>query len=178
MITESFKKRMMELAGFKQKEIIFLVGMPGSGKSTYIKKLKNRMPEKEYIVASHDDILMNLASKEGMKYDDAYKFFNFQEQIYPEFINTIKKSFKKGRNVIIDCTNLKRGDRKDVLDLVPNDYKKIAVIFNVNPEELKRRLDKRSKETGKTIPDEVIDKMRNWYIPPSKEEGFDKIITL
>lgn len=64
MITENYKKRIQELAGVKtQKEAVFLIGLPGSGKSTYIKNLKRKNPEKDYIIASHDDTIENLGKK-------------------------------------------------------------------------------------------------------------------
>ena len=94
------------------------------------------------------------------------------------FVDTIKKAVKKGKNIIVDCTNMKRSDRVTVLEMVSEDYKKIAVVFNVPPDELKKRLKKRERETGKYIPDEAIEKMRGYYIPPSKSEGFNKIINL
>lgn len=178
MITEGYKHRMQELAGINKKEIIFLVGLPGSGKSTFIKKLKHKSPDKEYVIASHDDILMNLASKVGMGYTDAYAHFNFMKEIMPAYIRTIKKAVKGGRNIIIDCTNMKKRDRTEVLDMIPSDYRKIAIVFNVSPDELKKRLEKRAKETGKHIPDEAIEAMRNYYTPPSREEGFNKIINI
>ena len=179
MVTEGYKKRMQELAGIKKKkEIIFLVGLPGSGKSTFIKSLRRKNPEVDYVVASHDDILEDLGAEMGMSYNDAYKNINFKEKLYPIFVDTIKKAVKKGKNIIVDCTNMKRSDRVTVLEMVSEDYKKIAVVFNVPPDELKKRLKKRERETGKYIPDEAIEKMRGYYIPPSKSEGFNKIINL
>jgi predicted kinase len=77
------------------------------------------------------------------------------------------------------CWNIvKKSDREETLEMIPDDYKKIAVVFNVPEDELKKRLEKREKETGKHIPPEAIEKMKNCYTPPSKEEGFNKIINL
>lgn len=116
--------------------------------------------------------------KLGLGYNDAYTHFDFEKDIYPMFVKAIKKAIKKGQDIIIDCTNVKKSERKDRLEMIPNDYKKIAVVFNISPDELKRRLEKREKTTGKHIPDEAIEMMRKNYTPPSKEEGFDKIINL
>jgi len=179
MLSENYKERIQELAGIKtDKEILFLVGFPGSGKSSYIKALRTKRPDKDYVVVSFDSTLEKLGDELGLGYNDAYEKIDFHGKIMPAYVKAFEKAIKKGKSIIIDDTNMKRSDRADALERVPSDYKKIAVVFNVPEEELKRRLEKRAQETGKYIPPEAIEKMKNYYIPPSKEEGFDKIINL
>jgi len=171
-------KRMQELAGIKKKQVLFLVGFPGSGKSTFIKKMKAKNPDFDYVVISNDGVLEKKAAELGLDYNDAYDKISFIDVLRPAYEKELKRAIKHGRNIIIDDTNLKRADRKNALDKFPNDYKKIAVVFNIPPDELEKRLKQREERTGKHIPDEAIEKMREYYIIPSKEEGFDKIITI
>jgi len=69
-------------------------------------------------------------------------------------------------------------ERSYFMKSTSEDYRKVAIIFKVSDSELKKRLDKRGKETGKVIPDEVIKRMKSKYEAPTKEEGFDEIKTI
>ena len=169
-------KRMQELAGIKKKQVLFLIGFPGSGKSTFIDKMKAKDPEFDYVIISNDSVLEKAAAKLGLNYNDAYEKISFTDVLRPAYEKELKRAIKHGRNIIIDDTNLKKADRQNALDKFPNDYKKIAVIFNIPPDELNKRLKQRAEKTGKYIPDEAINRMREYYTPPTKGEGFDKII--
>ena len=37
-------------------QAIMLIGVPGSGKSTYISELKSQNPDRDYVVLSTDDV--------------------------------------------------------------------------------------------------------------------------
>ena len=156
----------------KQKEIILLVGLPASGKSTYISKMKGK-----YVIASNDLYVEKIAKKIKLTYTEAFDKINRDDTIG----NTKKefdKAISKGRSVIIDNTNMNKKERSYFMKNTSEDYKRIAIIFKISDSELKKRLEKRGKETGKIIPDEVIKKMKSKYEPPTKEEGFDEIKTI
>jgi len=156
----------------KQKEIILLIGLPASGKSTYISKMKGK-----YDIVSNDLYVEKIAKKMKITYTEAFDKINRDDTLG----NTRKefdKAISKGRSVIIDNTNMNKKERSYFVNNAPKDYKRIAIIFKVNDSELKKRLEKRGKETGKIIPDEVIKKMKSKYEPPTKEEGFDEIKTI
>jgi len=178
MLTESYKKRFHELVGTKklQPEVIFLIGPPGAGKSTYITKLKNQNPRKDYHVVSTDDILMKRAEPMGLDYNQAFDTIPY-EQLYGEFLNDYRGYLKKGHNIIIDRTNMSMEDRKPLLKLIPRGYKRIAVVFQVPTDELQKRLQKRERETGKVIPDDVVQRIMTSYVAPLPRE-FDKVLTI
>jgi len=50
-----------------------------------------------------------------------------------------------------------------------------AVVFDIPEEEHQRRLLKREEETGKSIPQKVIEDMRKRFEYPKKEERFSKV---
>jgi predicted kinase len=154
-----------------QPEMVMLVGLPGSGKSTYIAQLKKH---KNYVVISTDDILEQIAKDSGISYSDAFNSY-YKESEKKMFIH-LRQAINKKQNIIIDQTNMTVGSRSRKLGLVPNSYTKIAVVFSVDSAELQRRLDNREKETGKRIPSSVIKSMREAYQEPTKSEGFAEII--
>ena len=156
----------------KQKELILLIGLPASGKSTYISKLKGK-----FIIISNDLYVEKIAKKMKLTYTEAFNKIGRDDTLN----NTRKefdKAIKKNINIVIDNTNMNKKERSYFVNNVPKDYKKIAIIFKISDSELKKRLDKRGKETGKTIPDEVIKNMKTKYEPPSRKEGFDEIKTI
>lgn len=151
-------------------ELIMLVGVPGSGKSTYIKKIN---ADGKYVVISTDDVLEEIASDMGLTYSDVHRtHIGFATK---EMFNRAKKAISDGKPIIWDQTNMTVKSRKKKLNMFPSSYDKKAIVFSIDDFELKKRLKKRAEETGKFIPDHVIKSMINSYIAPSKSEGFSKI---
>lgn len=154
-----------------KKYFVMMVGLPGSGKSTLISQLKQQLP---YVIVSTDDIFEQLGKQHGLNYNQAFKQFDYK-QIEKQMFDELKDALKAGKNVIVDQTNLTTKSRAKKLALVPKDYYKIAYVFEIDEDELKKRLQKRQQTTGKHIPEDVILQMKKSYQQPSKSEGFDEI---
>jgi predicted kinase len=112
-----------------------------------------------------------------MTYDEGFKgLIQFAEQIMWRQITTC---LVRGNDFIIDRTNLTAKSRaKFIQKLKLHRYEIEAIVFPevgseaLSKEEWKRRLNSRR---GKTIPQEVLDKMIDSYEIPLMSEGFDKI---
>lgn len=158
---------------FPAKTMIVLVGLPGSGKSTWIKENKHRFLNKGYILST-DNMIEDFAASIDKTYDDVFN--DYIKEANKEFHkNRIPEAMKSGESIVVDRTNMNRKARKKFLDAVPDDYFKMAIVFEVDNDVLKERLEKRSKEEGKTIPSNVIESMRNSFELPSLDEGFDSV---
>lgn len=153
---------------------IMLIGMPGSGKSTYIDKLKTQNPDRNYVVLSTDDVFELLGSEKGWDYNQAFKNIPFKK-VQAIFNTNFRQAIKNKSDIIIDQTNLTVNSRAKKLNQLPKEYKKIGVVFNIDAGEMKSRLDKRAAETGKNIPRYILDNMIKSYVPPNNSE-FDEII--
>ena len=169
-------------------DIIFLVGLPGSGKSTWRKEFCRRNPS--YVVISSDDLLEKWARERGQSYREVW-LSSVKETAKYNFAD-LTKALAEKRDIIIDRTNLvPRGsepdplppaaprirlERQNILDLVPDGYRRIALVFEAPAEVIEARRQKRILDGEKTVPAEVIDIMRASYVPPQKGE-FDIIST-
>lgn len=145
--------------------LYMLIGVPGSGKTTWIKNNKHNA-----VVASTDLYIERYAMKTGKTYNDMFKELIgvATDQMNKDVANAVKEK----RDIIWDQTNLTAKSRKAKLAKIPTDYHKVAVFFPV-PKDLRDRL---ASRPGKTIPEPVILSMINQLQPPTKEEGFDEIV--
>lgn len=153
-------------------EFIMLVGLPGSGKSTYIDKLLSQNSDKYFVVLSSDNILSAMADAEGLTYAEAFN--QYAGQADKKFKIQFRQAKNDKSNIIIDRTNLTIKGRNKFLSQLPKEYHTKAIIFGVDRAELDRRLQKREIETGKHIPKYVVDNMEQSYVEPTTSE-FDRI---
>jgi len=157
-----------------RKFAVIMIGLPASGKSTWIAHESLRADFVPFTVISSDNVLERIASEKGLTYSEVFK--DYIGQATAEMKSTFKNAIVAGENIIWDQTNMSKKKRRGILSQIPDDYYKIAVDFSVLPVELKRRLDERAELTGKYIPWKVIEDMGKNYQAPSKDEGFDEII--
>ncbi len=155
----------------KEPFVIILVGPPLSGKTTWIRQ---NFPDTEVI--SRDETVMEVYGSRN--YTEAFANVDQKEVdrvLQQKFINA---NLQK-KSVIVDMTHMASKRRKQNLDYFSNDYYKLAVIFPILPdEEYEVRNKKRIEEENKDLPMRIVKSMISSYQPISKEEGFDKVISL
>jgi predicted kinase len=154
----------------KQKTLVVMVGIPGSGKSTVIKALKDKS---DAFVYSTDALVDAMVAK-GTSFNDAFK------PAKKEMNLRFDAAIKNGRDIIWDQTNLAPGKRKNILTRTPPEYRRECVCF-AKPRDpihiniLRQRVEQRSE---RDIPAHVMDSMFDAYRRPDLDEGFDKITFL
>ncbi len=147
-----------------------MIGVPGSGKSTWIKQHNTAGT----IVASSDAYLDSIATNSNRTYSEVFAINIKDANNHAKHI--AQRAFELNLDLIWDQTNINRKSRKPKLDMVPDHYEKIAVVFATpDSAELKKRLDSRP---GKHIPNNIVMAMASSLEQPSAAEGFDKIITV
>ena len=146
--------------------LYMLVGVPGSGKSTWIRSRNH-----DAVIASTDDKIEAAAAAQGLTYDAVFESeFKAANAALRE---DVKQAVKDQRDIIWDQTNLTAKSRRSKLGQVPKSYARIALYFPTpDGEELARRLASRA---GKTIPVHVMASMIASLEPPVPSEGFDAI---
>lgn len=144
-----------------------LVGVPGAGKSTWI---KNQVKLLGLPVVSTDNFVEAHAAKEGKTYNEVFN--DYMPIAVRLMANQVLICQANKLDVIWDQTNTTVNSRKKKFNMLP-DYEHIAVVFATpDKEELDRRL---ASRPGKHIPAHVMRSMIDGFEVPTKEEGFSEI---
>lgn len=141
-------------------KLILMVGIPGSGKSTYIKKHAN-----EYdTIVSRDAIRFNL-----LKENEPY--FSREDEVFKLFIYEIVNSLKMGRTVWVDATHINSKSREKLLRSIEKytTATSLEVIFVDVP--LSVALLQNSFREGRArVPEDAIKRMYEQLEAPTYEE--------
>jgi predicted kinase len=153
------------------KKLMLLIGTPLSGKSTFIRE---NYPNT--IVISRDELVMEVFGSND--YNKAFKEVNHKE--VDKLLDLKLKEANLGdSDVIIDMTNLVSKRRISTLNYFSNNFYKEAIVFPfLTDEEYLIRNNKRNELENKFIPMSVIQSMKESYVSPILEEGFDKITNI
>ena len=144
-----------------------LVGVPGSGKTTWI---NNQDWAMTCAYISTDKFVDLYAQEVGKTYSEV--FTEFMPRAVELMAQEVVVARELGRDIIWDQTSTTLASRARKFGMLP-DYEHIAVVF-ATPEhkELERRLKSRP---GKEIPEHVIASMIAGWDEPTEEEGFTQI---
>jgi predicted kinase len=144
-----------------------LIGVPGAGKSTWI---KDQIWALGLTVVSTDAFVEDYARAQGKTYSEV--FTDYMPTAVSLMAEQVVRARELGHTVIWDQTSTTIASRTRKFNMLP-DYEHIAVVFRT-PEhtELMRRLQSRP---GKEIPDHVIASMIASWEEPTLEEGFKEI---
>jgi len=144
-----------------------LVGVPGAGKSTWI---KNQTWALGLTIVSTDAFVEDYARAIGKTYSEVF------EDYMPEAVDLMVQQVVRARDykhdIIWDQTSTTFESRAKKIRMLP-EYTKIAVVFRTpEKEEWDRRILSRP---GKHIPQHVLKSMCVNFDHPTLEEGFDEI---
>lgn len=152
--------------------LYMLIGIPGSGKSTWVDNAG--FDVEDTVIISTDKFIETDAVLQGKTYSEV---FDGSIKRATQMMNlALDMAVKDRMNIVWDQTNLTKKSRAGKLSKIPNTYHKVAVVFATpNDDELNRRL---AGRPGKTIPSNIILAMKSQLQIPSEEEGFEDIINV
>ena len=149
----------------------FLIGLPGTGKSTWMKE--NHSPD--IVILSTDAYIEAYAANHGTTYNavfqDAIK--DAEKHMY----QSLKQAIDDGKSIIWDQTNLTRKARAKKLAMLPKYFDKRAYAF-LTSDEISGTINEERRRIGRSIPEHIIQGMKSTYQPPSTDEGFSQIVTI
>jgi predicted kinase len=144
-----------------------LVGVPGSGKSTWVESQDWALTCAK---VSTDKWVEIYAREVGRTYSEV--FDSFMPNAMDLMAKEVEVARELGRDIIWDQTSTSIKSRKRKFNMLP-DYEHIAVVFKTpEKEELARRL---ASRPGKNIPEHVMRSMIDNLHIPTEDEGFKEI---
>lgn len=148
-------------------KLYVLVGVPGSGKSTWV---ANQEWAKDCAYISTDHHVERQAEIEGKTYSEVFK--DFMPFAVKMMAADVVKAREAGKDILWDQTSTTLASRERKFVMLPG-YYKIAVVFRTpDRSELDVRL---AGRPGKHIPKKVVDDMIANWDEPTKDEGFDEV---
>lgn len=141
-----------------------MVGVPGSGKSTWCK--------------NHIQLGDSYISRDKIRFSylqDGEDYFSKENMVFNEFIRQINLALKNGKTVYADATHLNKASRDKLKNRLSNIDEVNAIVIDVS---LETALQRNANRQGRAfVPETVIKNMfETTYTIPTKEEGFDNII--
>ncbi len=137
-------------------KVEMLVGIPGSGKSTYAKQVVAKDPS-NWVRVNNDDLR---AMMNGSVWSADYEKMVTDARNY-----LIRDALKRGKNVIIDNLNLNRRHFDDVCKIAKSVNADIQVFEKAFYIELEEAIERDSKREGKAKVGEAV--IKKWW----KESG-------
>lgn len=144
-------------------KLIMMCGVPGSGKSTWVRK---NFPD--IIPVSRDAIRFEILDERGGDY------FAYEDEVFEKFIHQIIGSLMADEVTIADATHLNVKSRAKVLNEVAKFADEIeAVVMDVH---LLTALERNDMREGRAfVPRGVIRRMYFQSETPTAAEGFTKV---
>lgn len=141
--------------------LVILIGVSGSGKSTYAEALKTSLG---VTVVSTDDIRFEL-TRDATDQSRNNEVFNIAKRRVSDLLAS-------GKNAAIDATSVSRKDRRDWVDIGKRFGADIRAYVINTPLDVAK---KRNLGRDRKVPEFVIDKQYSRFQTPVEAEGFDKI---
>ncbi len=157
----------------KKPEAIVLVGLPGSGKSTWAWDFKGGYP-----VLSTDAHIERMSYDAGLSYAEGFdKFYRMAVAAFKQDIDRFRDEKKP---FIWDQVNLTRAERDVIYRLLSPTHSVTYVCFFVPLEECLRRVSERARDGGDAVDEARIRKLASIAEFPSTRSGerYDRIVRL
>ncbi|KAF5898338.1 heterogeneous nuclear ribonucleoprotein U-like protein 1 [Clarias magur] len=157
-------------------EILMMVGLPGSGKTTWANKHSLENPEKKFNILGTNAIMEKMKVM-GLRRQRNYagRWDVLISQATQCLNRLIQIAARKKRNYILDQTNVYGSAQRRKMRPFEG-FQRKAIVICPTDEDLKERTLKRTDEEGKDVPDHAVLEMKANYVLPDAGEVLDEVI--
>ena len=148
-------------------KLYMLIGIPGSGKSTFCKKYLSHLP-----IESRDEHRLKFLKPED-------KFFDVEHDAYQSYVSAIANHLKNKQDCVADATHLNFKSRNQLIHrlyregLSLKDYNIIMIYFDIP---LGICLERNALRTGRAfVPEKTIIEMKGRLRKPDNNEFSNSI---
>lgn len=142
-------------------KVILLVGLPGSGKSTWARQQGQE-------VISSDEMRLKLSGDETNQ--------TIHGKVFGAMRYLLRLRLQLGQAVtVIDATNLRRKDRKPFLKLAQAYGAELEAVWFDVPAAV---AEARNRSRARVVPEGVIPLLAGRLQPPTEAEGFARIVRI
>jgi tRNA uridine 5-carbamoylmethylation protein Kti12 len=151
---------------------MMLTGVPGSGKSTWLKD-NGFMDRIDCMILSTDNYIQQIANEMGKTYSEVFRdtIKDAENNLY----KSLNVALDYELDIIWDQTNLTRKIRMNKLKHIPLNYHRMAMVFPTPEPKTHTAWLNSEARVGKTIPDAIIHSMIENFEHPAMSEGFNSI---
>lgn len=149
----------------KRKRLVILCGVPGSGKSTWVRGHLS----KGDIYVSRDEIRYSIVSS-----DEDY--FSHEVEVYDKFVAEINENLNKGLRVFADATHINWASRRKLIERIQDrEFVDIdTYVFNTS---LKLCIKRNNQRKGREcVPENVVRDMYSRFRHPTTDYFKYKVI--
>lgn len=155
--------------------VMMSVGVPGSGKTTYLKSMYQFANNCTYLSA--DEVRQEMYGDASVQTDPA--------KVWGVVHRRLQTALSAGQDVVVDGTFVKRADRRALItkcfvqthSIRPNDQVELLALHFTTP--LERCL-KWNRQRSRIVPEDAIRRMSSQLerTPPEEWEGFKGVIRI
>lgn len=145
-----------------------MVGLPGSGKSTWARRTKLPM-------ASSDAHIERMCKLESISYSEG--FIRFYSDAVKQMNEEVKELISSESPFVWDQTNLTKKKRRKILSALNEKYYAVAVVLDAPVEQCVRRR-KEGNFDHKEVAERIIRDMAGDRSEVSLDEGFQSIMNV
>ena len=142
-----------------------MVGISGSGKSTFCSGLKTSLNAE---LVETDAIRVELTGNAEDQSQNARVLFCVARR-------RVDNLLSQGKNTVIDATSVSVRDRKDWIDIAKKNNAEVRAYFVDTPIDVAKQ---RNRKRDRKVPEDVIDRQASRLQPPTKSEGFDLVVVI